>query len=94
MEDTWLAVMFEISISEDYVGVRLDKFLRKHFPHVPVSHLFKLVRTKKLRLNNQRAHPEQLLAAGDILRIRKPQEALSAPPCGTALKTPASKTLL
>ena len=71
--------MFEISISEDYVGARLDKFLRKQFPHVPVSHLFKLVRTKHLRLNNKRAKPEQLLAAGDVIRIYKPLEALSAP---------------
>ncbi|MCL2178231.1 MAG: RluA family pseudouridine synthase [Proteobacteria bacterium] len=71
--------MFELSISEDYVGVRLDKFLRKQFPDVPVSHLFKLVRTKNLRLNNKRAKPEQLLLAGDVVSIRKPFEALSAP---------------
>jgi len=71
--------MFTISISEDYVGARLDKFLRKQFPHVPVSHLFKLVRTKNLRLNNKRAKPEQLLAAGDVIRIHKPLEALRAP---------------
>jgi 23S rRNA pseudouridine955/2504/2580 synthase len=41
--------------------------------------LFKLIRTKGLRLNNKRAKPEQLLAAGDVLRIHKPPEALSAP---------------
>jgi len=71
--------MFELSIPEDYAGTRLDKFLRKQFPHVPTSHLFKLVRTKNLRLNNKRAKPEQLVAAGDVIRIHKPPEALSAP---------------
>jgi len=74
--------MFELFISEDYVGARLDKFLRKQFPNVPASHLFKLVRTKNLRLNNKRAKPKQLLAAGDVIRIHKPLEALSAPVAG------------
>ncbi|MCL2625687.1 MAG: RluA family pseudouridine synthase [Cystobacterineae bacterium] len=71
--------MFELSISEDDVGIRLDKFLRKQFPNVPASHLFKLVRTKNLRLNNKRVKPEQRLAVGDVVSIRKPLEALSAP---------------
>jgi len=86
--------MFEIYVSEDYVGVRLDKFLWKQFPKVPKSHLFKLVRTKNLRLNDKRARPAQILAAGDIIRIRKPREALSAPVSTreTSSTTPFSKT--
>jgi 23S rRNA pseudouridine955/2504/2580 synthase len=87
--------MFELSIPEDYVGTRLDKFLRKQFPNVPVSHLFKLIRTKGLRLNNKRAKPEQLLAAGDVLRIHKPLETLNTPPPKkeTPSKTPPSLPL-
>jgi 23S rRNA pseudouridine955/2504/2580 synthase len=73
-----LTSMFELSISEDDVGIRLDQFLWKQFPEVPKSHLFKLVRTKNVRLNNKRAKPEQRLLAGDVIRICKPLEALSA----------------
>ncbi|MCL2012550.1 MAG: RluA family pseudouridine synthase [Cystobacterineae bacterium] len=72
--------MFEFSISEDDVGVRVDKFLRRQFPDVPKSHLFKLIRTKNVRLNNKRAKPGQLLVEGNVLSIRKALEALSRSP--------------
>jgi 23S rRNA pseudouridine955/2504/2580 synthase len=61
--------MIEFRIDEDSAGMRLDKFLRKRLPNVPVSHLFKMVRTKKVRVNGKRAQPEQDLALGDVLSI-------------------------
>ena len=61
--------MIEFRIDEDSAGMRLDKFLRKRLPNVPVSHLFKMVRTKKVRVNGKRAQPEQPLALGDTLSI-------------------------
>jgi len=62
--------MIEYRIDEDHVGVRLDKFLRQKLAQVPVSHLFKMIRTKKVRVNGQRAQPEQPLALGDLVGIR------------------------
>ena len=56
--------MLEYRISEDYAGVRLDKFLKKTLATVPTSHLFKMIRVKKVRVNGKRAKPEQELAAG------------------------------
>lgn len=68
--------MIEFRVDEDNAGVRLDKFLRKKLPNVPVSHLFKMIRTKKVRVNAKRAQPEQPLQAGDVLTIRGREEAL------------------
>src|SRR3954471_21859241 len=62
--------MLEFKIDEDTAGLRLDKFLRKKLATVPVSHLFKMIRTKKVRVNGKRAQPEQPLALGDLLSIR------------------------
>lgn len=62
--------MIEFRVDEDSAGVRLDKYLRKKLPDVPVSHLFKMIRTKKVRVNGKRAQPEQDLLAGDVLTIR------------------------
>ena len=76
--------MIEFRIDEDNAGVRLDKFLRKKLAHVPVSHLFKMIRTKKVRVNGKRAQPEQELHEGDVLAIRGDEKQLLAPaPLGT-----------
>lgn len=71
--------MIEFRISSDLTGVRLDKFLRKKLDQVPVSHLFKMIRTKKIRVNGKRAQPEQALAEGDLITIRGEQERLLSP---------------
>lgn len=71
--------MIEFRIPEDMAGVRLDKFLRKKLDQVPVSHLFKMIRTKKIRVNGKRAQPEQPLQTDDVVSIRGEQERLLAP---------------
>jgi 23S rRNA pseudouridine955/2504/2580 synthase len=70
--------MIEYRIEADTAGMRLDKHLRKRLPNVPVSHLFKMIRTKKVRVNGKRAQPEQLLAEGDVLTIRGDAQQLTA----------------
>lgn len=62
--------MIEFRIDADNAGQRLDKFLRKKLSQVPVSHLFKMIRTKKVRVNGKRAQPDQALQDGDTLSIR------------------------
>ena len=37
--------MIEFKVDADSAGMRLDKFLRKKLERVPVSHLFKMIRT-------------------------------------------------
>jgi 23S rRNA pseudouridine955/2504/2580 synthase len=71
--------MIEFRIEEDSVGMRLDKFLRKKLANVPTSHLFKMIRVKKVRVNGKRAQPEQPLAAGDTISIRGTEQQLLAP---------------
>ncbi len=71
--------MIELRVDEDLAGVRLDKFLKKKLSNVPVSHLFKMIRTKKIRVNGARAQPEQPLQPGDVVNIRGDAEKLLAP---------------
>lgn len=78
--------MLEFRISEDDGGLRLDKFLKRTLPNVPTSHLFKMIRVKKVRVNGKRGQPEQHLAKDDVVTIRGDEKALrqerehSAPP--------------
>lgn len=62
--------MLEFRVTEDHVGVRLDKFLKKTLANVPFSHLFKMIRVKKIRVNGKRGTPEQELVLGDVITVR------------------------
>src|SRR3954469_21123691 len=79
--------MIEFRVDADIAGVRLDKVLRKRLANVPVSHLFKMIRTKKVRVNGKRAQPEQPLVAGDVVTIRGDESQLVGQ-AGTHERTP------
>jgi len=68
--------MIEFRIDSDHAGVRLDKVLRQRLPAVPVSHLFKMIRTKKVRVNGKRAAVDQAMALDDVVSIRGTEERL------------------
>lgn len=70
--------MIEYRIDDDLAGVRLDKFLRKKLTQVPTSHLFKMIRTKKIRVNGKRAQPEQPLATGDVISVWGDEKKLTS----------------
>jgi 23S rRNA pseudouridine955/2504/2580 synthase len=65
----------EYKVSADASGQRLDKFLRKRLETLPLSHLYKLVRTKKVRVNGARAEIAQLLQPGDQVVVHVLQTA-------------------
>ena len=60
----------ERAASEDAAGQRLDKFVRKWLSGVPLSHLYKLFRTRRVRVNGGRGYPETLLKPGDVVVVR------------------------
>jgi 23S rRNA pseudouridine955/2504/2580 synthase len=69
-----------ITVSEDAAGQRLDKLVRKALRDVPLSHVYKMFRTRKIRVNGGRGKAEQLVAAGDTIVIRGDEERLLARP--------------
>ena len=84
--------MIELTVSEDAAGQRLDKYVRRALPGVPLSHVYKMFRTRKVRVNGQRGRPEQLLAGGDRIAIRGDEERLLAPPAKDPAGRPARPT--
>ncbi|HXO15976.1 MAG TPA: RluA family pseudouridine synthase, partial [Steroidobacteraceae bacterium] len=67
-------------VSTDAAGQRLDKFLRRRLENLPLSHLYKLVRTKKVRVNGARAEVAQLLQPGDEITVHVLQAGQPPPP--------------
>ena len=70
----------DFKVTPDAAGQRLDKFLRHRMENMPLSHLYKLVRTKKVRVNGARADIAQLLAPGDEITVHVLQAAQPPPP--------------
>jgi 23S rRNA pseudouridine955/2504/2580 synthase len=70
----------DFKVSPDAAGQRLDKFLRKRLEDLPLSHLYKLVRTKKVRVNGARAAIAQVLQPGDEITVHVLQGDRPPPP--------------
>jgi 23S rRNA pseudouridine955/2504/2580 synthase len=68
------------TVSPDAAGQRLDKLVRKALRDVPLSHVYKMFRTRKVRVNGARGRAEQVVAAGDTVVIRGDEERLLARP--------------
>ncbi len=81
--------MIERKVSEDLAGQRLDKFVRKLLADVPLSHVYKMFRTRKVRVNGKRAPPELLLSPGDTVSIRGDEEQLLAARPDAPARAPA-----
>lgn len=65
-----------MKVSADAAGQRLDKYLRRALKDVPLSHIFKLLRTRKVRVNGARGKAEQLLVEGEVVVVRGDEEKL------------------
>jgi 23S rRNA pseudouridine955/2504/2580 synthase len=72
--------VIQLTISADAAGQRLDKLVRKALRDVPLSHVYKMFRTRKVRVNGARGKAEQLVAEGDVVVIRGDEERLLAKP--------------
>jgi 23S rRNA pseudouridine955/2504/2580 synthase len=72
--------VIELQVSPDAAGQRLDKYVRKALKDVPLSHVYKLLRTRQVRVNGARGKAEQLLVEGDKVVIRGDADKLLAAP--------------
>lgn len=61
--------MKSIIVKENDVNQRLDNFLVKVFPNVSKTLIFKLVRTKKIKVNKKRTEPDYRLVLNDEISI-------------------------
>lgn len=86
--------MITLTVSADAAGQRLDKYVRKALRDVPLSHVYKMFRTRKIRVNGVRGRAEQLLQAGDAVVIRGDEERLlqAAPAEGARAARPEQVT--
>ncbi|MCC5997418.1 MAG: RluA family pseudouridine synthase [Oceanicaulis sp.] len=58
-----------IEVTPGEAEMRLDRWFRKHFPHIPHGRVEKFLRTGQVRVDGARAKGNQRLEAGQIVRV-------------------------
>jgi len=65
-----------IKVEEDFDGVRLDKWIQKHYENVTFGQVQKLLRTGQIRIDGKRAKGDARLAVGQEIRIPPQMESI------------------
>jgi 23S rRNA pseudouridine955/2504/2580 synthase len=68
----------ELTIENRCDGWRLDRFVRELLPGMPLSHIFKLFRTGKVRLDGKKAPASARISAGQTVIVHVPDEKFRA----------------
>ncbi len=76
-----------INVGKNDAGQRLDKFLSKAVKGLPMSMMYKSIRTKKIKVNRKRAEQSYILAEGDEIQLFIRDEFFDAPEKDTSALT-------
>ena len=71
--------MKEFQIKKNDAGQRLDKFLSKAVKGLPMSLMYKYIRTKKIKVNRARTEQKYMLREGDIVQLFIKDEFFDSP---------------
>ena len=69
--------MKAFTIGKNDAGQRLDRFITKAAPHLPLSMLYKGIRTKNIKVNRKRATIDMRLCEGDLVELYLKDELLT-----------------
>jgi 23S rRNA pseudouridine955/2504/2580 synthase len=58
-----------VEVGEDEAGMRLDRWFKRRFPDLPLSHLNKIVRKGEVRVAGKRVETSTRLEAGQSVRV-------------------------
>ncbi len=59
----------ELKVTRNDAGSRLDRYLRRNFPEVPLSHLHRLLRKGQVKVNAARARADHRLSTNDAVSL-------------------------
>ena len=68
-----------LTVRKNDAGQRLDKFLAKAVKGLPASMMYKLIRTKKIKVNRKRTEPKYMLSEGDEIQLFIREEFFDSP---------------
>ncbi len=69
--------MHSFTVNKNDGEQRLDKFISKTVRGIPLSLMYKYIRTKRIKVNGKRAHEKDILKCGDVVEMYIPEEFFS-----------------
>ncbi len=79
------------AVAEDEADLRLDRWFKRHVPHLTHAMLEKMLRTGQIRVDGKRAQSNTRLSPGQQIRVPPmPEAAAPAPAPGTRAKHPVN----
>ena len=85
--------MKEFTITQNYAGQRLDRFLSKAVPLLPESLMQKYIRLKRIKLGGKRVERNTRLNVGDVLQLYINDEFFETPKAENAYLTVSAPKL-
>lgn len=71
--------MRSITVKKNDAGQRLDKFLTKSVKGLPMSLMYKFIRTKKIKVGGKRTDGKYMLSEGDVIDLYIKDEFFGSP---------------
>lgn len=68
--------MQEIIINLNESNQRMDRFLKKYLNKAPQNFIYKMLRKKRIKLNGQKAYPEDIIKEGDKIQFYLADETI------------------
>ncbi len=66
--------MVEVTVQPMEAGKKVHRLLRQMLPGMPLSGVHKMIRTGRVKLNGKKAKAEQVVQAGDVVRLYMAEE--------------------
>ncbi len=77
--DAPAALPLTLRVGEKDAGARLDRFIRKRYPKLPIGVVFKLLRKRHVTVDGKRAEANSRLERGQTVEIRERLEGYALP---------------
>ncbi len=74
------ALPLTLVVKEKDAGTRLDRFIKKRYPKLPIGVVFKLLRKRRITVGGKRSQANIRLAGGQTVEIREHLEGYTLPP--------------
>ncbi len=68
--------MRELRIEKNESQQRLDRFLKKYLADATQGFIYKMIRKKNIKVNNERAKPDMMLEEGDLVQLYLADETI------------------
>lgn len=69
-------IMREIIVDKNEKDQRLDRFLKKYLNKAPNSFIYKMLRKKNIKVNDNKATPETIIVEGDVIKLFLSEETI------------------